>query len=135
MLRRAGEPLHDALVGDLPASLSLRTKVRIILEVQTQVDELGLDPDSIDSFVVDSTPCLEPFFSPSQARPLGHLWMIYQIVLTLLSCGYMAISSTYFEDGIFIEEMVFGASVLLDLLLRFYASDRRWVVTERKQGV
>lgn len=59
--------------------------------------------------------------------------MIYQIVLTLLSCGYMAISSTYSEDtaGIFIEEMVFGASVLLDLLLRSYASDRRWVVTEQ----
>lgn len=33
--------MHDALVGDLPASLSLRTKVRIILEVRTQVNELG----------------------------------------------------------------------------------------------
>lgn len=96
LLRGAGESLHDALVGDLPASLSLRTKVRIILE----------------------------------ARPLGHLWMIYQVVLTLLSCCYVAILSTYRKDaaGLFIEEMVFGASVLVDLLLRFYASDRRWVI-------
>lgn len=53
--------------------------------------------------------------------------MIYQIVLTLLSCGYVAISSAYHKDaaGLFIEEMVFGASVLVDLLLRFYASDHR----------
>lgn len=35
MLRRGGQQLRDALIGELPSSLSLRTKVRIILEVRT----------------------------------------------------------------------------------------------------
>ena len=48
-------------------------------------------------------------------------------MLTLLSSAYLAISVAYRKEatGIFIEEMVFGASVLADLLLRFYASDHR----------
>lgn len=55
--------------------------------------------------------------------------MIYQIVLTLLSSVYLAISVAYRKEaaGLFIEEMVFGASVLVDLLLRFYASDHRYI--------
>jgi hypothetical protein len=55
------------------------------------------------------------------------MWMVYQIVLTLLSCAYVAIAAAYQKDAaeIFIEEMLFGASVLVDLLLRFYASDHR----------
>ena len=58
---------------------------------------------------------------------LGHLWMIYQIVMTLVSCAYFDITSAYKRNaaGLFIEEMFFGGSVLTDLLLRFYASDHR----------
>ncbi len=85
--------VRQFFVGELPASLSLRTKIRIVLE----------------------------------ARLLGHLWMIFQIVITLVSCTYFAITSAYKRDavGLFIEENAFGVSVLADLLLRFYASDHR----------
>lgn len=34
MLRRGRQQLRETLIGDLPASLSLRTKVRITLEVR-----------------------------------------------------------------------------------------------------
>jgi hypothetical protein len=53
--------------------------------------------------------------------------MIFQVVMTLVSCAYFAITSAYKYEavGLFIEENVFGASVLADLLLRFYASDHR----------
>ena len=53
--------------------------------------------------------------------------MIFQVVMTLISCAYFAITSAHKHDavGLFIAENVFGASVLADLLLRFYASDHR----------
>ncbi len=138
LLRQGGQQLREALIGELPASLSLRTKVRIILEVRTntqQGDRSNSVQPPVLAFLNPPSPLVSTFPPPSaavmhmQARPLGHVWMIYQIALTLLSCAFFAISTAYEHDarGLFIEEMVFGASVLVDLLLRFYASDHRCV--------
>ena len=74
-----------------------------------------------------SCSCSSSSYPSDQTRRLGHLWMIFQVVMTLVSCAYFAITSAYKYEavGLFIEENVFGASVLADLLLRFYASDHR----------